>query len=149
MLKNVEYVLACTSTYPTPAEEVNLKYITTLKQRYPHLKVGFSDHSSSMMSLYSATALEAEYIEFLQNNNAKNFTSEERKFETKIDIKVLGYLVGEGDNAERPKFSVRESAAEVRFQRERTIFGDTPEYSGDGKLRGENPYSSDRTGYIE
>ena len=74
---------------------------------------------------------------------------EERKFETSIDIKVLGYLVGEGVNDDRPKFSIRENAVQLRIQRERTIFGDIPEYSGDGKLRGENPYSSDDTGYIE
>ena len=77
LLKNVEYVLACTSTYPTPAEEVNLKYITTLKQRYPHLKVGFSDHSSSMMSLYSATALEAEYIEFHITKDRSSYGSDQ------------------------------------------------------------------------
>ena len=74
---------------------------------------------------------------------------EERRFETSIDIKVLGYLIGEGDNANRPKFSVRENAVEVKIPRERTVFGDIPEYGGDGKRRGKNPYSSDRTGYIE
>ena len=86
---------------------------------------------------------------FQQSNNISSMDNEERKFETKIDIKVLGYLVGEGANADRPKFSIRESAVEIKFQRERTVFGDIPEYSGDGKLRGKNPYSSDRTGYIE
>ena len=38
ILDNVEYVLACTSTYPTLSEEVNLKYVSTLKEKYPHLK---------------------------------------------------------------------------------------------------------------
>jgi hypothetical protein len=87
--------------------------------------------------------------DFAQTNNLSNMLGEERKFETSIDIKVLGYLVGEGVNDDRPKFSVRENAVEVKIPRERTIFGDIPEYSGDGKLRGKNPYSSDRTGYIE
>lgn len=86
---------------------------------------------------------------FAQNNNISSMDGEERKFETSIDIKVLGYLVGEGVNDDRPKFSIRENAVQLRIQRERTIFGDIPEYSGDGKLRGENPYSSDDTGYIE
>ena len=35
ILKHAEYVLACTSTYPTKEEEVNLNYITTLKEKYP------------------------------------------------------------------------------------------------------------------
>ena len=87
--------------------------------------------------------------DFTQANNISAMDDEERKFETSIDIKVLGYLVGEGANDDRPKFSIRENAVEVKIPRERTVFGDIPEYSGDGKLRGENPYSSDRTGYIE
>jgi hypothetical protein len=86
---------------------------------------------------------------FAQSNNINAMTGEERRFESSIDIKVLGYLVGEGENDDRPKFSVRENAVEVKIPRERAIFGDIPEYGGDGKLRGENPYSSDRTGYIE
>ena len=86
---------------------------------------------------------------FAQSNNISAMDNEERKFETKIDIKVLGYLVGEGLNEDRPKFAIRENAVEAKFQREKVVFGDIPEYSGDGKLRGENPYSSDRTGYIE
>jgi len=86
---------------------------------------------------------------FAQNNNISSMDNEERRFETKIDIKVLGYLVGEGVNEDRPKFSIRENAVEVKIPRERSVFGDIPEYGGDGKLRGENPYSSDDTGYIE
>ena len=62
---------------------------------------------------------------------------------------VLGYLIGEGANDDRPFYSIRENAVEVKIPREKAIFGDIPEYSGDGKLRGKNPYSSDRTGYIE
>ncbi len=86
---------------------------------------------------------------FQQNNNISTMDNEERRFETNIDIKVLGYLVGEGDNDKRPRFTIRENAVEVKIPREKVIFGDIPEYGGDGKLRGENPYSSDRTGYIE
>ena len=86
---------------------------------------------------------------FAQNNNISSMDGEERKFETQIDIKVLGYLVGEGANDDRPMITVRENAVEVKIPRERAVFGDIPEYSGDGQARGKNPYSSDRTGYIE
>ena len=86
---------------------------------------------------------------FTQGNNIAAMDNEERKFETSIDIKVLGYLIGEGANDERPKYAIRENAVEIKIRRERTVFGDIPEYGGDGKLRGKNPYSSDRIGYIE
>ena len=87
--------------------------------------------------------------DFAQTNNISAMDGEERRFESSISIKVLGYLVGEGPNDESPRFSIRENAVEVKIPRERTVFGDEPEYAGDGKLRGKNPYSSDRTGYIE
>jgi len=64
ILDNVEYVLACTSTYPTKIEEINLRHITTLKERYPYLKVGFSNHYSGLVACIGATTLGAECLEF-------------------------------------------------------------------------------------
>lgn len=64
ILKNVEYILACTSTYPTKDEEVNLKYISNLKEKYPQFKIGFSNHSNGLMACFGAAALGAECIEF-------------------------------------------------------------------------------------
>ena len=60
ILDNVEYILACTSTYPTKEDEINLNYITTLKGKYPHLKVGFSNHYNGLAALMGATALSSE-----------------------------------------------------------------------------------------
>jgi len=45
-------------------------------------------------------------------------------FETKVQIKVQGYLVGEGDNREKPKAIIRESRVKVRISRERVVVGD-------------------------
>jgi len=64
ILDNVEYVLACTSTYPTVSEEVNLKYVATLKEKYPHLKVGFSNHHNGLDACVGAVTLESECVEF-------------------------------------------------------------------------------------
>jgi N-acetylneuraminate synthase len=64
ILKNVEYVLACTSTYPTKDEEINLNYITTLKQKYPQYKIGFSNHASGLIPCYGSVALGSECVEF-------------------------------------------------------------------------------------
>ena len=64
ILKNVEYVLACTSTYPTKDEEMNLRHIITLKANYPNVKVGFSNHSSGMLACFGAVALGADAVEF-------------------------------------------------------------------------------------
>ena len=64
ILDNVEYILACTSTYPTLAEEVNLRYITTLKNKYPNLKVGFSNHYNGLDACVGASVLGSKCIEF-------------------------------------------------------------------------------------
>jgi len=64
ILDNVEYVLACTSTYPTIPEEVNLKYITTLKNKYPNLKVGFSNHHNGLDACVGSIVLGSECVEF-------------------------------------------------------------------------------------
>jgi N-acetylneuraminate synthase len=64
ILNNVEYVLACTSTYPTKDEEINLTYIKTLKEKYPQYKIGFSNHASGMIPSFGAVAFGSECIEF-------------------------------------------------------------------------------------
>ena len=64
ILNNVDYILACTSTYPTKDEEINLNYITTLKQKYPNYKIGFSNHASGLIPCYGASALGSECVEF-------------------------------------------------------------------------------------
>ena len=62
--------------------------------------------------------------EFSENKNVTNLSEEERMFETKIQIKVLGYLIGEGINRIKPKYSQRETRAKIRIIRERAIVGD-------------------------
>ena len=64
ILDNVEYILACTSTYPTKREEVNLNYITTLKTKYPNIKVGFSNHYNGLDACVGAIVLGSECVEF-------------------------------------------------------------------------------------
>ena len=53
--------------------------------------------------------------------------NEERKYQTSLDIRVLGYLIGEDKNQPTPKVIMRENAVEVKIPRERVIMGDSPE----------------------
>ncbi len=66
--------------------------------------------------------------EFQTNNNTSDFSSDERKFETKINVKVIGYLVGEGKNSERPHYAIRENAVEIKIPRERISLQEIPEH---------------------
>ena len=65
---------------------------------------------------------------FDQTNNVDNMAEESRKYETKVDIKTLGYVYGSEDNQEGPKITRRENAVELKFVRERVIVEDTPEH---------------------
>lgn len=57
------YILMHTnSAYPTPAEELNLRMIKTLKKRY-HCLVGYSGHEQDLEPTVVATALGAKVIE--------------------------------------------------------------------------------------
>jgi len=62
--------------------------------------------------------------DFAETKNVDNLGEEERKFETKIQVKVLGYLIGEGINRLSPDYVERENRAQLRIVRERTIVGD-------------------------
>jgi len=73
--------------------------------------------------------------EFTQNNNLKAMTSEARKFETEITIKVFGYVLGGNNNEDKPFITIRESAVEIKVQRERVIVGDIPDFTINGKFR--------------
>ena len=78
-----------------------------------------------------------QYETFIQSNfnlesNAASLNLEERIFTTKIQIKVLGYLLGQDKNDAQPKVVVREMAAKFRFQRERVVFGEKPENTSTG-----------------
>ena len=61
---------------------------------------------------------------FTENKNVDSLNEEERMFETKVEIKVLGYLIGEGINRLEPNYVKRENRAQIRIVRERTIVGD-------------------------
>ena len=76
LLDNVEYILACTSTYPTAPKELNLKHITTLRKEYPKLKIGFSNHYSGHDACVGAVALGAECVEFHITHNRNAYGSD-------------------------------------------------------------------------
>ncbi len=55
-------ILHCTSSYPTSPENVNLKKIQTLQDRY-QVSIGFSDHTEGWESAVQAVTLGAKVVE--------------------------------------------------------------------------------------
>src|ERR687888_479518 len=56
-------VLQCTSAYPCETEDLNLNVITTLRERYPSLVIGLSDHQNGISMALVAYMLGARVIE--------------------------------------------------------------------------------------
>ena len=56
-------VLLCTSQYPTPPEDVNIRKLETLQQAFPGLMVGFSDHTQGPEAANLAVAFGAKVFE--------------------------------------------------------------------------------------
>lgn len=62
--------------------------------------------------------------DFTETKNIKDLGEDERMFETSVQIKVLGYLIGNDNNSERPKVVIRENAVRTVISNERVILGD-------------------------
>lgn len=56
-------LLVCTSQYPTPPADAHLSRIATLKQAFPGLLVGYSDHTQGPLASSLAVALGAVFLE--------------------------------------------------------------------------------------
>lgn len=61
-LANRVVLLQCTSSYPCPLEQVNLRAMAHMRKRYG-LRVGYSDHTLDLLACQSAVALGACVIE--------------------------------------------------------------------------------------
>jgi len=56
-------VLHCNTEYPTPFEDVNLKAMLTIRNAFPGLSVGYSDHTNGIEVPIAAVAMGATVIE--------------------------------------------------------------------------------------
>lgn len=56
-------ILQCTASYPAQPEEMNLRVITTLRERFPDTVIGLSDHFSGISMAPAAYVLGARVME--------------------------------------------------------------------------------------
>jgi len=65
---------------------------------------------------------------FTPTTNSSNLGTDEKMYQADVNIKVLGYIIGEDKNQEQPKIVIRENAVEAKMPRERVIAKDSPEH---------------------
>jgi N-acetylneuraminate synthase len=111
-------LLQCTTEYPAPAAELNLRAITALREQFG-TPVGFSDHSSGIAAPPVAVALGAEFIE-------KHFTLDRSlpgpDHRASLEPRELGAMIEAirfveealGDGAKRPSPSELRNVAAAR-----------------------------------
>ena len=68
---------------------------------------------------------------FTHRNNVADLQDEVRQFETDITIKVLGYLIGEGENDDRELVKFEENFVEVLYPKEVAPFPGQPSFFED------------------
>jgi N-acetylneuraminate synthase len=96
-------ILHATSTYPLPPEEANIRMITTLRERYEGVPIGYSGHERGLQISIGAVALGAVAVErhitldrtMWGSDHAASL--EPTGFEHLVrDIRVLSEAMGDG-----------------------------------------------------
>ena len=118
---------------------VDVRYVIRLRTEYQQqmndLIAPFATRTgniNAITAVYNGHRYEV-FIEgdYKQNNNLSNLGEDERSFETTITLKVLGFLLGDGENEEAPKIVTKETIVEVKIVRERSIVGDKKPWESD------------------
>ncbi len=120
----VEIVLMqCTSEYPAPFEELNLKVLETFKREFKDVIIGFSDHSEGYIASCIAVALGAKVIEKhftlwkgLPGPDHQASLSPDELFEWVKMIRLTEKMLGDGIKKIQP------SEIEVRKVAKRSIY---------------------------
>lgn len=126
-----EEIIRNTYNSPIPVY-VTINYAITLRTEYQQQMNDLIQPFISATGQINSFVFQKDghrYEAFIQqdysmNNNTTNVGEEERMFETKVQIKVLGYLVGEGIARTKPLLSRRENQVRIRFGSEKTVVGD-------------------------
>jgi len=104
---NIDYKITIRTEYQTQMNELMAPFMTRTGQinsfvmkRNGHLYEAFIDQG------------------FTHNNNVNNLGEDTRVFISEVSIRVLGYLIGEGDNDDRPIVRVEENTVEITYPQE-------------------------------
>ena len=107
---NVEYKLRITTEYQQQMNDLVTPFIARTGQ-------------INALSLHRNGHNYEVFIEqnFTHSNNLASLNEETRLFNTEVNIRVLGYLIGEGINDDRPIVRIDENTVEYQFPKESTV----------------------------
>ena len=131
-------VVIQTLSIPIPIY-VDVNYKITLKTEYQQQMndlvapfIGRTGQINSFVMRRNGHLYEA-FIdqEFTHDNNVATLNEDIRMFSTDINIRVLGYLIGEGNNDDRQIVKIEENAVEVTFPQESVPMPGDPSFIED------------------
>lgn len=117
---NVGYSIRLRTEYQQQMNDL----VTPFATKTGNINALFAEYNGHRYEVF----IEGDYS---QNTNMSNLGEDERMFETTISFKVLGYLLGDGENEEVPKIVTKETIVEVKLVRERSIVGDKKPWESD------------------
>ena len=86
-------IMHCVSTYPSRADEQNLLCIKTLKEKYPNIPIGFSNHFPGITFIPVAVAIGAEWVEFHVTLDRSSYgTDQPASIEPEGIYKIMKYI---------------------------------------------------------
>ena len=120
-------------TYLTCIFEINIR--TEYQQQMNHLLPLFMNSRKNYFIIENDGY---QYEAFIQDDyglssNQANLGQDERMFNAKVQIKVLGYINGNDINNAEPVVKREESIVEVKISRERVIIGDSKPWDKNGE----------------
>jgi hypothetical protein len=132
---NEKRVVYETLTIPTPAY-VNVNYTISVRTEYQQQIneivqpfVTITNGINYLVFKRDGHSYEAfVQSDFSSTNDITELGTETRVYQTEINIRVLGYLVGGSKNEKRPNVVVRENAVDIKTPRERVVVGDEPDW---------------------
>ena len=124
-----------TLSVPIPVY-LTINYVVTLKTEYIQQMNQLMSPFATLGGNVNAFMINRDghrYETFMQsdlgyNSSVADMGDGERSYEAKLNFEVLGYIIGESPNGDRPKIIKRQNAVEVKFPREHVILGDIPDY---------------------
>ena len=114
---SVNYEISLRSEYQQQVNEMLRPFVTVPGNSPMPKRISYENH----------------YYEVFINGDSSNGSKKtelgmnRRNYENTVNIEVLGYLIGDGENQEKPKLVRRENAVEYKLSREKVILGDIPD----------------------
>ena len=120
-----------TLTIPIPVY-VEIDYKITLRSEYQQqmndmlTPIIRASHGHKRIMISHNRNLYEAFVEdnYSTASNISAYEVNEKKYESSISMKVLGYLIGDGKNQKQPMVVRRENPVQIRFLRERVFVGD-------------------------